>query len=284
MNISTKAKIYLASLINHPIVFIFNKVFKSGVIRVKRRGIKWELDITEGIDFSIFIFGLFEKTTSEAINRLLSDGDVVIDIGANIGAHTLPMAKLVGKRGRVYAVEPTNYAYDKLTNNLSINKNLSQRVQVDQVILINNGSRAKVEGLYSSWPLSDNGKNSKRHAVHQGVLRSISKAKERTLDDYVSMNNITSLDLIKLDVDGNELEVLGGAKNILKNLKPTIIMELAPEQYVEYADFFKVVDTLVSAGYRYYSLDEKSEYSNEPHKLIKNIPKNGSINVVARVV
>jgi FkbM family methyltransferase len=284
MNISTKAKIYLASLINYPIVFIFNKVFGANIRKVKRRGIFWELDITEGIDFSIFIFGLFEKTTSKAIRRLVANNSVVIDIGANIGAHTLPMAELVGEKGKVYAIEPTNYAYGKLTNNLLINKDLSKRVQADQVVLTNNGAKEKVKELYSSWPLSIKFEDDQRHTVHQGVLRSISGAEENTLDSYVSINNITSLDLIKLDVDGNELDVLSGANNILKNLRPVIIMELAPSQYDNQNDFLKVVDILMSAGYRYYSLDEAYQYPSEPYALIENIPTNGSINVVARVV
>jgi FkbM family methyltransferase len=284
MNISTKAKIYLASLINRPIVFIFNSVFGTRIRKVERRGVFWELDLTEGIDFSIFLFGLFEKETSQAIRRLVTNNSIVIDIGANIGAHTLPMAELVGKEGKVYAIEPTNYAYSKLTNNLLINKGLSKRVQADQIILINNGGEGKVKDLYSSWPLSAGTKDSQRHSVHQGVLRTISGAGEMTLDDYVSMNNLVSLDLIKLDVDGNELEVLKGAKNVLKKMKPTLIMELAPEQYDNQNDFLKVVEILVSEGYRYYSLDEKTQYPIEPHALIRNIPTNGSINVVARAV
>ena len=284
MNISTKAKIYLASLINRPIVFIFNSVFGTRIRKVERRGIFWELDLTEGIDFSIFLFGLFEKETSQAIRRLVTNNSIVIDIGANIGAHTLPMAELVGKKGKVYAIEPTNYAYSKLKNNLLINGNLSKRVQADQIILVSNSGEGRVRDLYSSWPLSVKPKDSKRHPVHQGVLRTISGAEEMTLDDYVSMNNLTSLDLIKLDVDGNELEVLRGAKYVLKNIKPTLIMEFAPEQYDNPNDFLKVVEILVSEGYRYYSLNEKTQYSIEPHVLIKNIPTNGSINVVARAL
>jgi FkbM family methyltransferase len=284
MNISTKAKIYLASLINRPIVFIFDSVFGARIRKVKRRGLLWNLDLTEGIDFSIFIFGLFEKETSQAIRRLITNNSVVIDIGANIGAHTLPMAELVGEKGKVYAIEPTNYAYSKLKNNLLINGNLSKRVQADQIILVSNSGEGRVRDLYSSWPLSVKPKDSKRHPVHQGVLRTISGAEEMTLDDYVSMNNLTSLDLIKLDVDGNELEVLRGAKYVLKNIKPTLIMEFAPEQYDNPNDFLKVVEILVSEGYRYYSLNEKTQYSIEPHVLIKNIPTNGSINVVARAL
>ena len=284
MNISTKAKIYLASLINRPIVFIFDSVFGARIRKVKRRGLLWNLDLTEGIDFSIFIFGLFEKETSQAIRRLITNNSVVIDIGANIGAHTLPMAELVGEKGKVYAIEPTNYAYSKLKNNLLINGNLSKRVQADQIILVSNSGEGRVRDLYSSWPLSVKPKDSKRHPVHQGVLRTISGAEEMTLDDYVSMNNLTSLDLIKLDVDGNELEVLRGAKYVLKNIKPTLIMEFAPEQYDNPNDFLKVVEILVLEGYRYYSLNEKTQYSIEPHVLIKNIPTNGSINVVARAL
>jgi len=284
MNISTKSKIYFASLINRPFIFIFDSLFGTKIRKVERRGILWELDLTEGIDFSIFIFGQFEKETSQAIRRLVTNNSMVIDIGANIGAHTLPMAKLVGKKGKVYAIEPTKYAYSKLTKNLLINKSLSKRVQSDQIMLINNDGKGKVKDLYSSWPLSVRSKDEKRHSVHQGVLRSISGAEENTLDSYVSINNITSLDLIKLDVDGNELDVLSGANNILKNLRPVIIMELAPSQYDNQNDFLKVVDILMSAGYRYYSLDEAYQYPSEPYALIESIPTNGSINVVARVV
>ena len=67
-------------------------------------------------------------------------------------------------------------------------------------------------------------------------------------------------------------------------MKPVIIMELAPEQYDNQSDFIKVVEMLVSFGYKYYSLNEKIQYPSDPYALIKNIPKNGSINVVARAV
>jgi len=282
MNISTKAKIYLASIINRPIVLIFNRLFGTSIRKVKRRGILWELDLVEGIDFSIFIFGFFERDTSKAIKRLVNSGDVVIDIGANIGAHTLPISKLIGDKGKVYAVEPTNYAYKKLINNLLINDIFSKNVQADQIILTNGNNKGVIHNLYSSWPLTSKNVDQK-HNVHQGVLRTISGATEVSLDNYLLNNNITSLDLIKLDVDGNELGVLSGAKNVLKEMKPVIIMELAPEQYDNENDFMEVIKILVLAGYNFYSLNEKFKYPNAPLDLVGYIPKNGSINVVARV-
>jgi FkbM family methyltransferase len=283
MILSTKSKIFIASVISRPLVFFFEKILRHKKVKAKRRGIFWELDLTEGIDFSIFIFGLFEKETSKAIRRLVNSDSIVIDIGANIGAHTLPISRLIGEKGKIYAIEPTDYAYNKLKRNLLINKNLVKKVQADQIVLINSESKSEIHNLYSSWPLTRKSDNQK-HSVHQGVLKTISGAKKTTLDNYVFKNKITSIDLIKLDVDGNELEVLGGSKNVLEKIKPTIIMELAPEQYNDKNDFMKAMSILVSAGYRFYSLDEKFQYPSEPLDIISYVPTNGSINVVAKVV
>ena len=125
MNFSTKTKIFIASVISNPFVWFVKSIFDSKITNVKRKGIYWELDLDEGIDFSIFIFGFFEKETSRALDRLVNKGSVVIDIGANIGAHTLPLARLVGKKGKVYAIEPTKYAYRKLIKNLSLNNDIN---------------------------------------------------------------------------------------------------------------------------------------------------------------
>jgi tRNA G37 N-methylase Trm5 len=71
------------------------------LVRVVRNGLVWELDLSEGIDLAIFLFGQFESATAKAIERLVRPGAIVLDIGANIGAHTLPLARLVGSEGKV---------------------------------------------------------------------------------------------------------------------------------------------------------------------------------------
>ena len=77
--------------------------------------------------------GAFEKRTVAAYSRLVRPGMTVIDIGANIGAHTLPLAKLVGPTGRVIAVEPTIWAVERLRANLDLNPPLRAIVDVHQV-------------------------------------------------------------------------------------------------------------------------------------------------------
>ena len=86
----------------------------------KRGGLRWMLDLDEGIDFSIFLLGSFEPDAVRCFEKRIKPGDVVLDICANIGAHTLRLARLVGSSGRVLAFEPTIYAYAKLRSNLEL--------------------------------------------------------------------------------------------------------------------------------------------------------------------
>src|SRR5713101_4640646 len=85
---------------------------------VTRYGVRWNLDLDEAIDFSIFLLGLFERQTVQAYQRLVWPGNIVLDIGANIGAHTFHLARLVGPNGRVFAFEPTAFAFHKLLANI----------------------------------------------------------------------------------------------------------------------------------------------------------------------
>ncbi len=66
---------------------------------VVRGGINYELDLSQGIDFAIYLGNIYERQTRAALRRLVSPASLVLDIGANIGAHTLHLAQLVGPNG-----------------------------------------------------------------------------------------------------------------------------------------------------------------------------------------
>ncbi len=95
---------------------------------MRRRGVAWTLDLREGIDFSIWLLGAFELSTVRAYQRILRPGAIVLDIGANIGAHTLHLARAVGTEGKVWAIEPTDYAMGKLKTNIALNPELAPRI------------------------------------------------------------------------------------------------------------------------------------------------------------
>ena len=120
----TKYKILIAKILSKLLT-----IFISKNQIVVRNEIKWNLDLNEGIDLSVYLFGTSERKISN-LKKLLSKKDssfTVIDIGANIGSVSLLLAKIL-KNSKVFAIEPTNYAFNKLSNNLSLNKELKDKV------------------------------------------------------------------------------------------------------------------------------------------------------------
>ena len=127
----TRTKIYLARCLALLLLFLRYLFGKTNNVVVKRRGINWALDLKEGIDLGIYLFGGFELDTISCYKQFIRPGDVVLDVGANIGAHTLVFADLVGGNGKVYAFEPTSYAVNKLTVNAKLNRSLAERVTIN---------------------------------------------------------------------------------------------------------------------------------------------------------
>lgn len=192
---------------------------------VVRRGVRWELDLREGIDFAIYLLGGFELRTLRIYEELVHPGDTVLDIGANIGAHTLPFARLVGSDGRVIAFEPTRFAFTKLERNLSLNQDLAARVLARQIALVDGTAPAVPERIYSSWPLD---RSDGRHAVHGGVLQGTEGAQAMTLDRAAESIDLDRVDFIKLDVDGHEPAVLAGGLGTIARFRPRMLIEWAP--------------------------------------------------------
>ena len=266
---STQTKIKIAKALFF-IVSSIRRIFRlknAGVFR--RRGLNWNLDLSQGIDFAIFLQGSFEPETVRFYSKIIQPGDVVIDIGANIGAHTLHFAQLVGPNGRVIAFEPTDYAFSKLQRNLELNPALRNRVVAMQVLL-DSGEGVKPESIPSSWELSGKSTN-RKHTVHLGTYNSVDSAVTKTLDSVLSELAISRVEFIKLDVDGYELSVLKGAKNTLEKTSAKIIMEICPYIYQEYGYTLSVILDLLKQ-YNMYDFKKRKA-------MLDNIPKNGGINV-----
>ena len=93
---------------------------------VSRDGIRYKLDLRESVDRGIFLLG-WEPLTLNWLTNNLKPGDKVIEVGANIGAHSLTISRLIGSNGFLYAFEPTNYAFLKLNKNFDLNPILKKK-------------------------------------------------------------------------------------------------------------------------------------------------------------
>ena len=263
----TKYKILIAKILSKLLT-----IFISKNQIVVRNEIKWNLDLNEGIDLSVYLFGTSERKISN-LKKLLSKKDssfIVIDIGANIGSVSLLLAKIL-KDSKVFAIEPTNYAFNKLSNNLSLNKELKDKVFLRLLFVTNDKSPEKV---WSSWNFD---KTNNKHQKHLGTLKEIKQNAYLKLDEFVKKENLDNVDFIKLDVDGYELDVLSSGKDFLIKNKPIIFIEIAPYLYPEFGySCQELVKFIQKLNYRFLNenLKEVSNILNEIDKIKDGGSKN----------
>ena len=262
----TKYKIQIAKTIS-----FFLKLFYKKNQNHMRDGIKWSLDLNESIDLSIFLFGTSEKKIKNLKYLFKSDLKLtIIDIGANIGSISLPLAKIFNK-SKIFAIEPTNYAFKKLNKNLNLNKNLKKNISLNQLFL---SKIKRPKEVWSSWNFAGN-KN--KHKQHLGTLHSIKKRSYISLTKFIDLKKIKKVDFIKLDVDGHELDVLMSGEKLLKRKKPVIFVEIAPYLYPEFNyKCSELISYIKKLKYSFYTEDLKKISNIENY--IKKITYGGSEN------
>jgi FkbM family methyltransferase len=284
----TKWKVFLATVAYTGLTGFRKLLGRDSKVLARRGGINWDLDISEGIDFSICVLGGFERETVKAYATLLqgTKNAVVIDIGANCASHSLPLARMVSSQehARVYALEAAEFAYARLVRNLALNAALSG-VRNPRQILIWNGSDSDVpSSTYARWPLSRNIDDSELHSVHRGALHHCRGSEIMTLDQFIESEGLTSVDLLKIDVDGYEVQVLQGAFQTLSKLHPTLVLEWAPHLIDNFEDssLEGIVLELISLGYSVYLVESGRLDKYDIESLKKRVPAGGSVNVVLK--
>jgi len=234
-------------------------------------GITYYLDLNEIIDSFIYYSGCYEPTITRFIDRHVKRGMTAIDVGANVGCHTLRLAKLVGEKGRVIAFEPTSWAFLKLKRNVELN---SFNNIILEKLALSDVNRKDTVSFPSSWTLDKGGLPDYIAAEQVDLI---------TLDDYVNTNKMGKIDLIKIDVDGYEYKVIRGGYNSIKRFKPAIIIELGRLTLRKYGDNLEdLVDLLVSLDYSFYSDNDLKVYRNRD-EILKAVPENDEIiNVICQ--
>lgn len=248
----TNHKILVASAIYRTLHTARSVVGLKDATTVTRKNIRWGLDLSEGIDLSIYLFGAFEVKTVAFYSRHIKPGDTVIDVGANCGSHTLNFSKRVGPQGRVLAFEPTDFAFGKLQKNIELNDPWSSNITATQALLCRDASQEVPAEIYSSWPLSGGrGQANGLNPHHSGALKTTRGAITKTLDNALAEKQVSKVDFIKIDVDGNEFEVLQGSRGTLEQHKPKVLIELAPCCFEDKPlDFDSLVAIFARLGYK----------------------------------
>ena len=229
-------------------------------------GIRWELDLREVIDASLYFSGSFEPRAERTLARQLGPGMTAIDVGANIGYHTLRMARSVGPQGQVIAIEPAPRAVARLQRNLALNS--FSNVEVVVTALGDHDTELAELQLQSSYPLSGRG----------GPERTLVRVAR--LDALVLEQRVSRVDLIKIDVDGQEARVLRGAREALQRFRPALFFELTPSVVEAVGDTIEeLFASLLALGYSI--SDEGGKRQEDPVQQARRLPPGTGCNLLA---
>jgi FkbM family methyltransferase len=246
---------------------------------VQRDGVNFDLDLSQGIDFAIYL-ATFERETKNALKGLVKPSSVVLDIGANIGIHTMLLAKLVGPSGRVLSFEATDYAVQKLRRNLDLNSQLAERVTLFHCFLAAKDGGDVPDSIYSSWPLTE---SKALHNKHLGLAMPTNTTYARSIDGILAELDGLSVQLVKIDVDGFECEVLRGATALLRDSRPIFMMELSPYVLEEHGSSLEeLLSFFVPNGYRFFHERTGHQLPSAAAELHRLAGDGESMNVVAR--
>jgi FkbM family methyltransferase len=195
----------------------------------------------------IYYFGVFDPLVSGFIQKRLKPGDVVVDVGANIGYISLLAAERVGTQGRVVSIEASGRIFGALRANLERNHASNIRAVHGAV------SDAFGDLVLHSGPEGNCGMTS----LVRNFGGTSETVKAAPLSHWLTERDIAEVRLIKIDVEGAELNVLRSVAAILPNLRHDveIICEVSPDMVAE-GELSETLAPFTSAGFHLYNLPE----------------------------
>jgi len=232
--------------------FFYHFLRPRGLILIVTQGSRMYVASHDvGVTPYLLEWGTYEQYETALFRRLVCEGMVVVDVGANIGYYTLLAAQLVGAQGRVFAFEPDPYNYGMLCKNIELNK-YRNVVPVEKAVFAESGKRQ----LFLDKRNLGGHSLSAANVGEGGVLM----VEATSLDDYFENSNC-KIDVVKIDVQGSELDVLEGMRKTIDrcgSLK--IITEFWPVGLRNCGhDPRAFLERLIELGFRLYLVGERVE-------------------------
>ena len=207
---------------------------------------------------SIEKYGEFSYLEAKIFEQICKDGDVVIEVGANIGAHTLYLSKLVGN-GFVFAFEPQRLVFQNLCANLALNS-ISNVFAYQEAVSNENGTIIIPECNFKE--------NNNFGGINIENTKNGTTVNKQKLDNF--LNKINRLKLLKIDVEGMEISVIKGASELIKKFRPIIYVENDRQEHSK-----NLIELLWSLDYKLYwhlpKLFNENNYFKDKENIFPNL-------------
>ena len=191
-------------------------------------GLRVRIHLGNDLSLCLYVLGAFEPNQFVFLSRVLAPGMVIVDGGANEGLYTLYAARRVGPDGYVLAVEPSAREFARLEANLSLNR-FGNALTVNAAL----GSQVGEARLAVAEPrhAGMNAIDSRRSGHFTADWVEAQQTVElQTIDKLVVRAGVERLDLIKLDIEGSEVDALDGARTAISRYRPKILLEVEEER------------------------------------------------------
>jgi FkbM family methyltransferase len=229
-------------------------------------GMEITLLLPAQVSLKLYLQGSFEEDVQAYIRQITRPGNVFFDCGANIGYHTLAAIERVGSSGKVVAFEPI----DALYNVLEMNTRPYRNVRLE-MCAVSEGSSSSLTlnyyGLhYSCLTTSSQPRVSRKMPQPKRV-----NVRATSIDQYVEATGIMP-DIIKLDIEGSEMDALRGSELTIIRNRPYIIIECGDIARTHKTNSAACLKFLRAMGYRFQEYDPDTR-EIVSHKLSAEYPE-----------
>ncbi len=242
----------------------------SGIFTLKTDSgkIKISTNQTSYVSQLLFWNGYKKFEYSEIFEQLIKDTNCFFDIGSNIGYYSLIAAKS-NPNIKSYAFEPALGPKFYLNKNILINKFQNNIKAIDFALSNKTGNIdfyevENVKYKYLKYNLAGEGNAGTKTTSRDFVKNTV---KTTTLDNYVKLNDIDNIDLIKIDTEGTEIDILKSGKKSIEKHQPIIICETLFNAIEDELDMF-----FNELNYEFYNHTEKGL---EKVSTVKRVEDNG---------
>lgn len=224
-----------------------------------RHGLQMKLHPYYLIDREIIAFGAYELPLQRYIEKNIRPGMTCLDVGANMGAVALHLALRAGPTGKVYGFEPVPANAQRLREHATRNS-FDNRLQIVECALSDTNSQLE---LLVAAPSHVNQGMGSLVEVDHGDLTGKITVKSLRLDDFCETHSLSSIDFIKVDIQGAEPLFLAGAERTLRTMHPKLVMEVAPSSLSSSGyTSCDLLSRMESLGYMAWLLKSSGETSN----------------------